>query len=66
MCGRLNIIQKKLSERYCRDCGVKYIVCRQVEDIDEIIPKSHSSKYKHIDDFYRKNPEMRDEKGEKK
>ena len=49
-------------EEFRFDCltgGVKYIVAKWVEDIDVIIPKSYSSKYSHIEDFYRKHPEMR-------
>jgi len=43
----------------CLMFEVKYIVAKRVEDIDEIIPPSYSSKYNHIDDFYRKHPELK-------
>lgn len=53
--GRLSDDQKEVMYD-CELCGVKYIVARKVEDIDEIIPLSFSSRYNHIEDFYRRNP----------
>ena len=53
--GVLSDDQKEFQED-CRVCGINYIVCKHVEDIDELIPTSHSSRYNHVDDFYRKNP----------
>ena len=43
-------------ESDCMVCGVRYIIARRVEDIDVIIPSSFSSRYNHIEDFYRRNP----------
>ncbi len=55
--GSLSSNQKEFQED-CVKCGVNYLVARRVEDIDIIIPPSHSSKYNHIQDFYRKHPEL--------
>jgi len=51
--GTLSDHQKEF-KAYCELCNVNYLVADRVEDIDILIPPSHSSKYNHIDDFYRK------------
>ena len=56
--GRLSEDQREF-EADCIVCGVKYIVARYVEDVDEIIPSSFSNRYNHIEDFYRRNPEIK-------
>ena len=50
---------QKEFEADCKLCNVPYIIARRVEDIDCIIPRSYSSKYNHIEDWYRKHPEWR-------
>ena len=55
--GRQSKDQKEF-EADCLVCGVKYIVAKRVEDIDEIVPKSLTKSYSHIYDFYRRNPNI--------
>ena len=57
--GILNEDQREF-EADCIVCGVKYLVVKYVEDIDEIIPASYSSIYKHIEDCYRRNPDQKE------